>query len=221
MNSTKESAISIALLDKHGVLCDGLECLFQAVEGVSVVGNVTTPEDLTACLDFVKVDIVVMDLIFSGHDALRCIEDWSKAHPQTKFLVLSQLPEGIYAQRVLNAGGSGYLMKDVRSGVLIDGVRRVAAGEVVVSPLMANVLLTNLSKGTAKDETNYFDRLTARELHVLTLVGQGHATAAIAEEMGISKKTVSTFKERIKSKLSLASSMQLAQVAIQHFGRAV
>ena len=159
-----------------------------------------------------------MELVFDGADGVRGLSDWARAHPEVKFLVLSQLPERVYAERVLNAGASGYLMKHTSAADLLDGIRRLAAGEVVVSQAMASHLLANFSNRGSGNESDAFGRLTARELHVLDLVGQGYATAHIAVQMGISKKTVSTFKERIKTKLSLTSSQQLAQAATQRLG---
>ncbi len=209
--------ISVVLLDDHAVLCDGLEGLVEGTDDLSVVGSVAT-SDLSKCLDFIQADVVVMGLIFDGADGLRCITDMSAAHPGIRFLVLSQLPEDVYAERVLNAGASGYLMNTTETADLIDGIRRVAAGEVVVSSTIASHRLANFSKHSSTDETDVFDRLTDRELHVLHLVGQGHATARIADHMGISQKTVSTFKERIKSKLSLTSSLPRTQAAMPRLG---
>lgn len=209
----------VVLLDAHGIVRDGLESLIERADDLSVVGSVATVSDLSKCLHLIQVDVVVMGLIFDGNDGLRSIADLAAAHPGTRFLVLSQLPEAVYAERVLHAGGSGYVMKHVSATVLLDAVRRVAAGEVVVSSTAASHLLANFSKHSFNGEDDVFERLTDRELHVLGLVGQGHATAVIASQMGISKKTVGTFKERIKTKLSLTSSLQLSQAAMQRLGR--
>lgn len=198
---------------------DGLESLIERSEDISVVGSVATVAEQRACLHLAQVDVVVMGLILDGEDALRCISDWSQQYPDTRFLVLSQLPESIYAERVLQAGGCGYLMKDLPAGELLEGIRRAAAGEVVVSPSAASKLISNLSKKTTKQSVDAIEKLTDRELHVLGLVAQGHATSAIAVSMGISAKTVSTFKERIKEKLSLDSCQQLMQEAMQRLGR--
>ena len=104
-------------------------------------------------------------------------------------LVLSQLPEGIYAQRVLNAGAHGFLMKSVSLITLVlDGIRKVVAGEVAVSPTVANQLLAQYTSRNKGAERNGIDQLSDRELHVLTLIGQGHTTASVASSMGISKK---------------------------------
>ena len=218
MDIKKDTARSVVLLDSHAALRDDLECLIEGTDDLSVVGSVATVTDLSICLNFIQADVVVMGLVFDGADGLRCIADMSAAHPEIRILVLSQLPEAVCAERVLNAGASGYLMKHTSAADLFDGIRRIAVGEVVLSSTMASHLLVDFSKHSSKNEADVFDRLTDRELHVLHLVGQGHATARIADQMGISKQTVSTFKERIKTKLSLTSSLPLAQAAMQQLG---
>lgn len=201
---------------------DGLEHLFDAVDGFSVLGSFSTPKAMTQCLEAFQVDVVVMEVLFGGCDVLREIAEWSREYTDTQILVLSQFPEEVYAERVLSAGARGYLMKDHPSSALIEGVRKVNQGEVALSATMANRLLSNYSRKKNLTNTEPHAELAAlsdREILVLTLVGQGYPTARIAEEMGISKKTVSTFKERIKVKLALENSIQLSQVAMQWFGR--
>lgn len=219
MDSARKMALSIVLLDQHCILRDELESLFGGIEELAVVGSVSRPKELSKCFSLLQVDVVVMGLVFDGDDALRNIRDWSESHPKTKFLVLSELPETICARRVLDAGGNGYLMKGSSSSALIDGVHRVAAGGVVVSASIADQLLADFSKGTTRDEMHCFDQLTALELHVLSLIGQGHANAAIATKMDLSKEAVSTCKERLKTKLTVTSSQQLMQLALQRLGR--
>lgn len=211
--------ISVVLLDDHAILRDGLEGALLATDGLDVVGSIGHPSELLKCLGLIQADVVVMGLVFDGGDGLRGIADCIDAHPDMKILVLSQLPEGIYAQRVLNAGAHGFLMKRVPLSVVLDGIRKVVAGEVVVSSTVAGQLLSRLTSRKKSAERNGIDQLSDRELHVLTLIGQGNTTASVALNMGISKKTVDTFKERIKVKLSLQNSTQLAQVAAQYLGR--
>jgi DNA-binding NarL/FixJ family response regulator len=219
MNPAKETALSIALLDQHYILRNQLELLFRAMEELAVVGSFSWPKELSNCFNSVRVDVVVMGLIFDGDDALGHLTDWSESHPKTKFLVLSQLPETICARRVLDAGGNGYLMKNCSPGALIDGVHRVAAGGVVVSPRIADQLMRDFRNCSTHDEASSFDQLTDHELYVLSLIGQGHTTAAIATEMNLSKKAVSSCKEGLKMKLSLNTSQQLMQIALQCLGR--
>ena len=133
--------ISIVLLDNDAVLRDGLESLIEGTDDLSVVGSLASAADLPKCLDFIQADVVVMGLVFDGTDGLRCLSDWSLAHPGIKFLVMSQLPEDVCAERALTAGASGYLMKTTETADLFDGIRRVAGGEIVVSPTIASLQL--------------------------------------------------------------------------------
>lgn len=210
--------LSLALVDGHCVLRDGMESLFEATCGFSVVGSFSDPKELAGCLRSFQVDVIITEILFSEVDALRCIADWAKEFSETKVLVLSQFPESAYAERALNAGAAGYLMKDTPTERIIEAVREVHSGQLALSPTMSNQLLSNFSRWRSENPGD-LSKLSDRELLVLTMVGQGHTTAAIAHTMGISKKTVSTFKERIKVKLSLDNGLQLTQVAMQNFGR--
>jgi two-component system invasion response regulator UvrY len=133
--------ISVVLLDDHAVLRDGLESLIEGTDDLSVVGSLATVADLSACLHLVQVDVVVMGLVLDGVDGLRCIANMSAVHPDFRVLVLSPLPEDVCAERALTAGASGYLMKTSETADLLNGIRRVAAREVVVSPTIASLQL--------------------------------------------------------------------------------
>lgn len=220
LTDTKVS-ISVALIDGHGVLRDSLEHLLDSVPGMSVLACYATPNQLVTCLHAFEVDVVVTDILFGGCDALREIGEWTREYPDTRVLVLSHHPEEVYAERALAAGASGYITKDRSAEDLRAAIAQVARGEVVLSTVMANRLLAGYSRHRQQAPLEALDRLSDRELLVFTLIGQGYTTAKIAEDMGISKKTVSTFKERIKVKLALDNSLQLAQFALQSFGRAV
>lgn len=216
--TSSQPELSLAVVDRHCVLRHGLESLFESVCEFSVVGSFADPKELPPCLHRFRVDVIITELLFNDVDALRCIADWARAFPETKVLVLSQFPESIYAERALNAGAAGYLMKDTPTEQLIEAVRTVREGRLALSPAMSHHLLANFSRWR-NENAGDLDRLSDRELMVMTLIGQGQPSAQIAHTMGISKKTVSTYKERIKDKLSLESGLQLTQAALQHFGR--
>lgn len=216
------SGLSLVIIDNHCILRDGLVCLLESVENFSVVGSFAKPSEVSECLGSLQVDVVIMELLYVEADALRCIADWSSEYPSTKVIVLSQFPEDVYAERVLKAGAAGYLMKDAPSSELITALRKVHAGEVAVSPEMSSRLLSNFSRWRKPSSpAGDLSLLSDREMLVLTLIGQGQPTSRIAETMGVSKKTVSTFKERIKVKLSLSTGLQLTQIAMEHFGRSI
>jgi DNA-binding NarL/FixJ family response regulator len=134
-------SISVVLVDEHAVLRDELESLIEGTDDLSVVGSLATAAELPKCLHLIQADVVVMGLVFDGADGLRCIANMSAVHPEIRVLVLSPLPEDVCAERVLNAGASGYLTKTSETADLLDGIRRVAAGEVVISPTIASMQL--------------------------------------------------------------------------------
>lgn len=218
---SKLPEIDLAIIDRHSVLRDGLETLLDSAEGITVSSTFPSPVDAGEWLRDFRVDVLLTDIFFDGIDMLHCIADWAKEYAETRVLALSQYPEQVYAERVLNAGGAGYLMKDVASTELVRAVRQVHGGEIAVSPIMANRLLKNYSRWGNANCREELDLLSNREMLVLTLIGQGLANAKIAEQMGVSKKTVCTFKERIKQKLSLANSVELSQAAADYYKRII
>jgi len=160
-----------------------------------------------------------MDVTFSGFDPFRVLADWTKEYVDLRFLVLSGYSEKIYAERLIRAGASGYISKNTDLDNLVESIKQVAEGELAVSPRTARKLL-NAYRGrvTSKGYVGGVEALTDRELQVLGLIAQGMSTTQIASDMGIGKKTVDTFKERIKSKLLLQTSLQLAQYAGRALG---
>jgi len=95
---------------------------------ISVIASLGNPEEVPDCLRRFQVDVIISELLFPNVDTLRCIADWASDFPDTKVLVFSQFPESIYAERALNAGAAGYLMKDTPTERLIEAVHDVHAG---------------------------------------------------------------------------------------------
>ena len=193
-----EGSVSILLLDEHADLRDRLECWLKTKPGIDVVGSISDPLELSQLLDSVRVDVVIMGLVFSDANGLGLIADCSKRHPEAGLLVMSHLPEESYAQRVLNAGARGYLMKTVTPARLLAAARKVAMGEVAVSPRMAS----RLSLGGSNRPIGHH-RYSKLEFVVWRLIKQGRSNAAIAEEVCVSEGEVVMLKRCIATKLSL------------------
>lgn len=211
---SENQSISLLMLDSHRLFTAGLESLIRGVDDISVVGCIQSPRELSASIGLFQVDVIVMGLDFENFDPFRSIPDWRKEHPGGRLLVLSGHDEEIYAERLIRAGASGYISKSSEFEDLLDAIRRVAKGELAVSPTIARHLLNNYTgNASSRDKNKDLSALTDRELQVLTLIAKGCSTVTIANQMSIGKKTVDTYKERIKSKLSIQTSMQLTQYA--------
>jgi DNA-binding NarL/FixJ family response regulator len=125
------------------------------------------------------------------------------------------LDEELYAERALRAGANGYMMKQEATGLVLDALRHLLKGEVWVSHRVSAKMLKQLAAGVANPQRSIHDELSNRELEVLRLMGLGFGTRQIAEELGLSIKTIETYQSHLKEKLGLRNSRELVQSAIE------
>jgi DNA-binding NarL/FixJ family response regulator len=135
--------------------------------------------------------------------------------PQMPVLILSMHGETTYAERALRAGANGYIMKQEATDKVLVAIRRILNREIYVSDEIANRLLRHLVGGHDTDQRSPLDGLSDRELEVFRRMGEGESTRHIAEELHLSVKTIETHQARLKEKLSLRTSRELVQYAIE------
>ena len=123
--------------------------------------------------------------------------------------------ESTYAERALRAGANGYIMKQEATENVLVALRRILRGEMYVSDRVASTMLRQIASGTGKSTVAPIARLSDRELEVFRLIGEGHGTRQIADELHLSVKTVESYQAHIKDKLALQSSRDLVQRAIE------
>ena len=129
--------------------------------------------------------------------------------------MLSMHKESLYAERALRAGANGYIMKQEATEKVLVAIRRILNGEIYVSESIANKMLKHYITGAGGLKNSSISDLSDRELEVFRLIGEGHGTRQIAEELHLSIKTVESYQAHIKDKLSLRSARELMQHAIQ------
>jgi DNA-binding NarL/FixJ family response regulator len=162
-----------------------------------------------------KPDILVVDISLNGPDGLDLLKDIRTRHPDIPVLILSMHDESIYAERALRAGAQGYIMKQEATEKVLMALRRILTHEIYVSERIANRMLQRYIGNPNLERPSSLSDLTDRELEVFRLIGLGHSTRQIAEELHISVKTVESYQAHIKEKLSLRSGRELVQHAIQ------
>jgi DNA-binding NarL/FixJ family response regulator len=163
-------------------------------------------------------DLLVVEPFLGHHDGIFLLKQLAACFPQTRILAASRQPEEIYAERALRAGALGYWMKTSTREALLRAIDTVLAGELYVSPRIA---LRAVHEVVARRATHSkVPNLTDRELHVFNLIGAGFGTTRIAQELGISPRTVETYHEHIKLKLGYVDAAALRQGAHEWFGRA-
>jgi len=158
---------------------------------------------------------VLLDLRLGSGDTLEFIKSVKARFPHVAILVLSQHDEAIYAERVLRAGASGYIMKEEAAQEVLSAIRAVLAGELYVSRKIAGVLLHKLLRGKPRATDDRLAGLSDRELQVLQMLGAGLGNRQIAADLHLSVKTVETYRENLKHKLGFSTGAELVRYAMR------
>ena len=201
--------IRIFLVEDHTIVREGLKEILNQRTEMQIVGEVGDAESYLVQSQNIKHDLVILDLSLPGTPGLKLLETLSKTLP---VLVLTTHVEEHYAVRAFKAGASGFLCKSKAFSELIIAIRRIISGRAYVPSEFAGAIALSLNKNTKKASTH---SLSDREFYVLCQLACGKTVQHIADELKISKKTVSTFKRRLMEKLDLASNAELVKYAIQ------
>ena len=205
----------VFVVDDHPIVRQGLALLINRESDLAVCGEAEDAQSAIQTVATVKPDIMVVDISLNGPDGLDLLKDVRMRFPELPVLILSMHDESIYAERALRAGAQGYIMKQEATEKVLVALRRILGHEIYVSERIANRMLQRYIGGPAADRPSSVADLTDRELEVFRLIGEGHSTRQIAEELHISVKTVESYQAHIKEKLSLRTARELVQHAIQ------
>jgi DNA-binding NarL/FixJ family response regulator len=206
----------ILLVDDHPLLLEGLARLISAEAGLGVCGMAGSVRDALALVESLKPDLVITDLTLPGRNGLEFIKDLAATHPEIPVIVLSMHDEMIYAERVLRAGGRGYVMKDTPPARLLEAIRIVLGGGVFASQTVTNHFLKALANHKAASRPGFpMECLTDREMEVFELIGHAKSNHEIATQLGISPRTLDAHRAHIREKLGLTDSNELTRHAIR------
>jgi DNA-binding NarL/FixJ family response regulator len=214
MPSPPDTRRRIFLVDDHPMIREHLHALVEREADLRVCGEAEDAATARTRLAGARADLVIMDLTLKGSHGLELLKDIKEEHPELPVLVLSMHDESLYAERAVRAGAMGYITKAEASRNILSAIRKVLAGEVYLSERMAARMMRTLVGKPAAPE-NLLDELSDRELEVFRLIGQGHGTRRIAEELKVGIKTVESYRARIKEKLRLTDGDALLQAAIE------
>src|SRR5262245_38447627 len=207
------SAIRIFIADDHPIVRQGLRRMVEADPGLVIAGEAGDAAGLFTGLQTTATDVVLLDVSMPGGSFLDTLRDLRAQHPSVRVLVLSVHPEDQWAVRALRAGASGYLTKDHSPDQLLEAIRRVYRGGRYVSPTLAEQLAGQLSPG---EEHAPHERLSDREFEVMRRLGSGLTVGEIAAELGVSPKTISTYRTRVMEKMGLSSNADLVRYAARY-----
>jgi two-component system, NarL family, invasion response regulator UvrY len=161
-----------------------------------------------------KWDLVILDITMPGRSGVEILGELKRQQPKHPVLVLSMHPEDQYGKRMLRAGASGFMSKDVAPDELINAIRKVVAGGRYVSPTLAEKLAMDLN--TRDTGRPPHEVLSEREFEVLRMIASGKAVGDIAEEIHLSVATVSTYRARILLKMNMNTTAELIRYAIEN-----
>lgn len=204
----------ILIVDDHPVVRFGLAQVISREPDLEVCGETDTIPGAIHEIEVQRPDMVIVDIMLEGENGIELIEHVQARWPHIKMLVSSAHDERVFAARVLRAGALGYLSKREALAKIVEAIRRVLRGEVYLDEATASSLLQRAAAGKTLDG-DPAQTLSNRELQVFELIGHGLKTREIAEQLGLSPKTIESHRQVIKMKLGVATGTQLSQIAFQ------
>ena len=208
--------LDVLVIDDHDVVRLGVRHVLGDLERLCTIREADNLRDALAALRARPADLVMLDLGLGDEFALASLPRLRDAAPAVRILVLSSMPEGMYAERCLRAGADGFVAKSALGAELLDAVRSVLDGQVWVSTAQRDALLRRAA-GRAGAELAQRE-FSVRELEVLRLVAAGRSTREIAEQLNRSVKTIETHKQSLKVKLDADTPAMLVRKAIAYLG---
>jgi len=210
--------ISILIVDDHPIVRSGLRSMLQNQSGFDIVAEAEDGEDAIVKVQHYRPMIAIMDIAMpklSGIEATRII---AKKYPQTRVMILTMHDDEAYLGKIIEAGASGFLLKDCKNEEIVKAIQRVAEGEKYFSQSAYQLLgkqFSRKNKPAASEDDEAFATLTAREREVLTLVAEGLNTHEIAKKLFLSPRTVDTHRSNLMHKLRIHNATALVRYAIE------
>jgi len=202
----------LLIVDDHPIFRSGLKLTVSDLPDMVVAGEASSGEEALEEVERKQYDVVLLDISMPRMSGMQVLEQLRARHPELAVLVVSFHPEEEYAIRCLRGGAAGYLTKNGPPEELVEAVRKVARGGRYVSATLAEQLASQLSPGHVVPA---HETLSDREKQVMLLMVKGVRLGDIAVELGLSPKTVSTYRSRIFVKLGIQSTAELVRYAVK------
>ncbi|MDP9403796.1 MAG: response regulator transcription factor [Actinomycetota bacterium] len=207
--------IRVLIVDDHEVVREGVGALLRAAGDVLVCGAASNVGEAVELAEVLRPDVVVMDVRLGADSGIEATREIRACRPATKVIMLTSFPSDDAMFASIMAGASGFVLKQIRGGDLVEAVRNVAAGKSLLDPSMTTSVLERLRRtGELKDEK--LARLTAQEERILNLVADGLTNGQIAAEIHLSEKTVKNHISHILNKLEVGRRAEAAAYLARH-----
>jgi DNA-binding NarL/FixJ family response regulator len=208
----------IFVVDDHPLVREWLAVLINQQPDLMVCGEAASAAEALTLIAAAKPQVAIVDISMeggSGIELIKTIKSICPVMPEVAVIVLTMHDELLYAERALRAGARGYIMKRAATKNVLQAIRSVLKGEFYISERIALVMAEKFVEGKPAATGSLVEVLSDRELEVFQLLGRGHNTRQIAEEMHVSFKTVQAFRARIKEKLKLSNATELLRDAVR------
>ncbi len=205
----------LLVVDDHPMMRQGLAQLITNEPDLVICAEAENGRQAIEAIPKAKPDLVLADISLPDKNGLELIKDIQALHAGLPVLVISMHEESLYAERVLRAGGRGYIMKQEGGKKLMEAIRQVLGGRIYVSEKISSKILEGLSGHSANASHPKVEMLTDREFEVLQLLGQGRGTREVSQQLHLSIKTIEVHRANIKKKLGLKTATELIRYAVQ------
>lgn len=209
--------IRVFLLDDHEVVRRGVRDLLESEDDITVVGEASTGALALDRIPVARPDIALLDVQLEEGTGIEVAREVRSRHPEVRCLMLTSFADDEALFDSIMAGASGYILKQVRGNDLIDGVRRVAAGQSLLDPAMTTRVLDRLRHGQEEDER--IASLTAQERRILDLLAEGLTNRQIGERLHLAEKTVKNYVSNVLMKLGMERRTEAAVYAARQADR--
>jgi two-component system, NarL family, response regulator NreC len=207
--------IRLLLVDDHKIVRTGLRSLIDGQSGMMVVAEADNGRAAMQLIKELRPDVVIMDVAMPDLNGMEATRQIVADFPEVKVVALSMHSDRRFVTGMLEAGASGYLLKDCAFEELTSAIRAVVRKQAYISPGVAGILVEDVRRRATEAAQKAPIALTAREREVLQLLAEGHSTKDIAHTLGVSVKTVESYRQRVMEKLGIHSVAELTKWAVR------
>jgi DNA-binding NarL/FixJ family response regulator len=209
----------VFLVEDHPITREGFAQLLNYQDDLVVCGQAGTVAAALRDIPDAQPDLIIMDVSLPDGHGIELVKDLQTRYPHLRILMLSMHDESLYAERALQAGARGYVMKQEATATVMTAIRQVLQDETYLSTKMQRIIVQRFAGKLPPDQVSEMEHLTDRELEVLELIGRGQSTSQIARQLRISISTVETHRAHLKEKLHTQTGPELVRRAIEWVGR--
>jgi DNA-binding NarL/FixJ family response regulator len=206
--------IRVLIADDHDLVRAGIRALLQGIAGVEVVAEAGEGREVLRLVEIHRPNVVLMDVLMPGLNGLEATARITDEYPNVRVLILSMNSAEEFVIQAIRAGATGYLLKNARIAELEQALRAAAQGQTYLSPPISGHVIDDY-RSRLQMEIGPLDRLTARQREVLQLVAEGRSTKEIAKLLGVTVKTVETYRARLMEALGIHDIAGLTRYAVR------